>query len=145
LETLETRDSIHIPAREPIVSQPQREDADLEAIREAEQILSADIRTHHLALELGREQNLPGMVEIPGWKFIVAARKFVGPGIKPSARRSFKYFASVAANATEDDRESASTIAMPCEKPVVSARLTPRQERSRIQDEAFARAAAELE
>jgi hypothetical protein len=105
-DSLDFKDSLYTYPGEgngEVASQPQRSEADARLVNEASALLAGDLRTEHVAMELGREHNLPGLIEIAGWQWLAAAKKLVGPGIPESARRSFKYLAKVAGNETKPE------------------------------------------
>lgn len=117
-------------------SQPHREAADLALVHEAQALLGSDLRTETVGIELGREHNIPGMIEIPGWKWLAAAHTLLGPGIKDSKRRSFSYFATVAGNISDSDRDAGTNGTSPP--------TNKGAEKRRRENEAIDRAAAEL-
>lgn len=71
------------------------------------EILRASLQTEHLAMELGRCADLPGVVEIKGWQWIVAAKKATGG----KGKKAWPYFKGIAANATEDEYADVTRVA----------------------------------
>lgn len=85
-------------------SQPARTPEDLADIRAAEKILRADLRTDALAERLTREHSLRANIKVAGWKWIRAAEKMTSSSVTDSQRKQFNYFASIAANTSNDER-----------------------------------------
>jgi hypothetical protein len=77
----------------------------------AASILASDLRTTHLGTELLRQHNLPGMLALEGWRWVLAANAILGPGIEDRKRRSFAYLAAIARGFDAADRERASAPA----------------------------------
>jgi hypothetical protein len=92
-------------------STPQRPEPDYADVRLAASILASDLRTTHLGTELLRQHNLPGMLALEGWRWVLAANAILGPGIEDRKRRSFAYLAAIARGFDAADRERASAPA----------------------------------
>jgi hypothetical protein len=84
---------------------PSRQPADLADVAAAERLLGSDPRTQHLALELGRTHNLPEWVEVPGWRFLRAARRLLSPEVSDAKRGRWAYFVGIVRGLSEAERE----------------------------------------
>jgi hypothetical protein len=89
-------------------SQGFRSVEDQAQLEEAIRILSADARTDHIAMDLGRNHNSPEMLTIAGWQWVSAAKKATGGTVTGSKQRSFKYFIGIAKNTTREEAEAQS-------------------------------------
>jgi hypothetical protein len=82
-----------------------RKPEDLADIQRAIDLLTHDLRTEAMALELGRSASLPSWLEVPGWKFLRAAERIVSPEV-PDAKRRWAYFCGIVKGLTDADRQS---------------------------------------
>jgi hypothetical protein len=103
----ETGDDTHTPGPEIPGSTPQRDEADYADVRMAASILASDLRTTHLGTELLRQHNLPGLLVLEGWRWVLAANAILGAGIEDRKRRSFPYLVGIARGFDPADRTSA--------------------------------------
>lgn len=103
--------------RNEIISTPTRPAEDMGLVHEAARILASDLRTQALGQKLLQEHNLPGLIAIQGWRWVIAARKVLEPGISKSARNSIRWLTTTAGNVTESDLKAAVASSEP-EKPV---------------------------
>lgn len=93
------------PPRAPSPGILSRSGDDLASLDRAIEVLASDLRTEHLAADLGRQHNTATNIRVPGWKWLRAARAILGPSYTDGQRGRFAYFASIARNLADSERD----------------------------------------
>jgi hypothetical protein len=115
-------------------------------VRLAASILAGDLRTTHLGTELLRQHNLPGLIVLEGWRWVLAANAILGAGIEDRKRRSFPYLVGIARGYDPADRQRAAAPAPAVNghAPAAARPESPAERKRRELKEGFARLKAEL-
>jgi hypothetical protein len=122
--------------------EPPREDGlnsvrsqeDMAEVNRAITLLAGCLATEHLAARVMQTHNLPGSINIPGWKWRYAAERHTSPDFPEANRGKWAYFLAIATKATEAERDP-----KPAPKPETRA-----QRQRREKSEAFKAKAAEM-
>lgn len=86
---------------EPLTPRTPEDRSDVE---DAVRLLCLDLRTDSTGMELGRRHNGSQEIQIPGWKWIIAAKTLQGPGITLQQMRSFPYLKGIAKNTPDSEK-----------------------------------------
>lgn len=96
-----------------LTSQPCRTAEDLDGVLEAARILAGNLSTEHLSQRLLQSHNLPDLLPLEGWRWVLAANRQLSSKLTHSKRLSWPYLVAVARNLTEADRDEVTASPAP--------------------------------
>lgn len=92
-------------------STPRRTPEDQAEVDAACALLGSTMGSEHLAMQIGQQSDIPGMVEIEGWKFHEAAKRLLDPAKSRSLRGNWKYYLGIVRGLRDDERPGAARAA----------------------------------
>jgi hypothetical protein len=93
-----------------------RSGQDLEDVRRAIHLLRTHPETETIGAKLEASMGSKRLAGIPGWKWLEASNRILGPARSASQRGSFKYLTAIAQDLTEAERPMAAIPAEPSER-----------------------------